>query len=187
MTEKRARKPRIGRPIKHGAHALIYRDEVIKQYPELVKYTRDAYDGLVYDLAPEGIETLSTAKRIILERLTAKLLTAGLLDIFMGEHGVLRRDPLNRQIPEAEPIVGTWLQVNHAILRDLMALGLEPKKLEPKALTPAELLEAAGDEAVERARAHAAAQDGRSGKGEEEGSGEDAPCRIRALTPGGDE
>jgi hypothetical protein len=81
------------------------------------------------------------AKQIILDRMTAKLLTAGLLDIFMGKHGILRRDRLEQKILEAEPIVATWLSINNAILRDLEALGLERKPLDIT-LTPAELADA---------------------------------------------
>ncbi len=142
MTSKKERKHRIGRPIKHGAHALIYRDEVIKQYPELVRYTRDCYDGLLSDLAPEGPETLSTAKQIILARVVSKLQVAGLLDIFMGKYGILRRaqaDGGSIIILEPEPVIATWLQVNHAILRDLTALGLERAELKPQELSPLDI------------------------------------------------
>ena len=147
-------KSRIGRPVKHGANALIYRDEIIKQFPELVRYTRDCYAGLVRDLAPEGADTLPTAKQIILDRLTAKLQTAGLLDIFMGKHGIIRRDRIDQRVLEAEPIVQTWLQVNNAIRADLQLLGLERRELGPRVLTADELVDA-----VEAERCRAKAED----------------------------
>jgi hypothetical protein len=123
----------------HGAFALVYRDEIVRQFPELTRYTRDVYDGLMEDLAPEGKDTLPVAKRIILDRLLSKLLTAGLLDIYLGQHGILQRGALERKVLECEPAVNTWLAVNHAILRDLQALGLERKELEPLDLNPLEI------------------------------------------------
>lgn len=124
-----------GRRPKHGAYAIIYRDEILKQYPELARYTLDCRDGLVKDLAPGGLDTLSMAKQIILDRLISKLLAVGVLDIFLGKNGVIRRDRLDQRVLEAEPIVATWLSVNNAILRDLEALGLERKALEATPMT----------------------------------------------------
>ena len=149
---KDAPKRHPGRQIKHGAYALIYREEILKKYPEVARYAMDCRAGLVKDLAPGGPDTLSTARIIVLDRLTAKLLTAGLLDVFLGEHGIIRRDRLDQRVLEAEPIVQTWLSINHAILKDLEALGMERRSLEA-IMTPAELLEAvARDAEVEAAQ-----------------------------------
>jgi hypothetical protein len=156
VTNKRQFKRRIGNPPKHGADALVYRKEIIEQYPELVRYARECHAGLVADLAPEGEDTLSTAKQIILARLTSKILTAGLLDIYLGKNGVIRRDRLDQRVLECEPAVQVWLQVNNAIRRDLETLGLERRQLEPRVLTPAELL---AEVAGERADTPAQAQD----------------------------
>jgi len=150
---KDAPKRRPGRQIKHGAYALIYREEILKKYPEVARYAMDCRAGLVKDLAPGGPDTLSTAKMIVLDRLTAKLLTAGLLDVFLGEHGLIRRDRLDQRVLEAEPIVQTWLSVNHAILKDLEALGMERKALEAIVLSTEEMIVAVNEE---RAAAKAA-------------------------------
>ena len=166
MTRKTGLKRRIGRPTKHGADALIYRDEIIKQYPELVSYTRDCRDGLERDLAPEGADSLPMAKQIILDRLTAKLQTAGLLDIYLGKHGILRLDRLDQRVLETEPAVQVWLQVNHAILRDLLALGLERRELGPRVLSPLEIAAEIDAEKAAQGDGKASCSGNRAGEGE---------------------
>ena len=158
-TPKRTKfKRRIGNPPKHGAGAIVYRKEIIEQFPELVRYARECRADLASDLAPGGEQTLSAAKRIILDRLNSKILTAGLLDIYMGQHGILRRDRLEAKVLEAEPALESWLHVNRAILRDLMALGLERVELKEKVMTIEELTLVARkeswamDEAARKAR-----------------------------------
>lgn len=163
-TKKKLR--RLGHQPKHGAQALVFRKEIIEQYPELVRYARECRDGLIRDLAPEGEDTLSTAKQIVLDRLQSKLLTAGLLDIFLGKNGVIRRDRLDQRVLEAEPCVQTWLQVNHAILRDLQALGLERVELGPRNVTPDQmLLDAHADVVAQEAAKDAEVEDKAHGAG----------------------
>lgn len=163
MSSKKGRKRRIGRPSKHGARALVYRDAIIREHPELVRYTRDCYDGLLADLAPEGPDTLGTAKRIVLSQVIEGLQIKGLLSIYLGEHP---RAPL----PELAPVITLWLQTSAAVLKNLSALGLEPVELEPKILTPQELLaQAAEEDAAREAAARAEA-----GQGEGDDAGKDA-------------
>ena len=150
---KDAPKRHPGRQIKHGAYALIYREEILKKYPEVARYAMDCRAGLVKDLAPGGPDTLSTARMIVLDRLTAKLLTAGLLDVFLGEHGIIRRDRLDQRVLEAEPIVQTWLSINHAILKDLEALGLERKALDAELTVLDVIAECDKDKAAKAAEA----------------------------------
>jgi hypothetical protein len=137
---KAAPRRRPGREIKHGAYSIVYREEIVKRYPELVRYTQDCHAALLKDLAPGGPDTLSAAKGILLDRLTSKLLTAGLLDIYLGQQGIIRRDRLDQRVLECEPAVATYLQVNNAIRHDLVVLGLERVNLEPHVLTPDELM-----------------------------------------------
>lgn len=175
MSEKpRKSKRGPGRPVKHGAKALVYRDEVCRQYPELVRYTRDTYDDLVADLAPEGIDSMPAAKRVLLDGLLGKLQTRGLCEIYMGQHGILRRDQVEKHVIEAEPIVETWLRVNHAILRDLQALGLEKVKLAPRELTPQELLDLAAEEQSQASEDAPCRVENAPGRPQERRSGEDA-------------
>jgi len=129
-----------GRQVKHGAYSIVYREEMVKRHPELARYVQDCHNALLADLAPEGPETLSAAKTILLDRCTAALLMAGQLEIYLGTHGLLRRDRLDQKVIEAEPALESWLHVNRAILRDLEALGLERVELGPRNLTPDEML-----------------------------------------------
>jgi hypothetical protein len=188
---KRKKKRRTGRPPMHGAFALVYRDEVVRQFPELTRYTRDVYDGLLDDLAPEGKDTLPIAKRIILDRLLSKLLTAGLLDIYLGQHGILQREALARKTLECEPAVNTWLAVNHAILRDLQALGLERKELEPRDISPLDIAaeidakKAASKDVLSEIVHPGASQGHKTGKGEDnetdhDQTGQAAPAAANA-------
>ena len=147
-----------GRQVKHGAYSIVYREEMVKRHPELARYVQDCHNALLADLAPEGPETLSAAKTLLLDRCTAALLMAGQLEIYLGTHGLLRRDRLDQKILEAEPALESWLHVNRAILRDLMALGLERVELKEKVMTIEELTLVARteswamDEAARKAR-----------------------------------
>ena len=122
-TPKPKTKRRIGRPPKHGARAIVYRADLIREYPEVVRLTRDWWDGMVADLG--GPAALTTAQEVLLSRVISKVQTAALIEIWLGKHGILRRDSLDRKLLEAEPIVATWLSINNAIRADLQLLGIK--------------------------------------------------------------
>ena len=150
-----------GRPVKHGANAIIYREEVIKKHPELVRYVRATYAALLRDLAPGDPDGLSAARRVLLDRMASLLLTAGLLDTYISKNGIIRKDRLEQRVLECEPCVQTLLSVNTAILKGLLALGLERRTLDVT-MTPEQMLLDAHADVV----AQEAAKDGQGGDGD---------------------
>jgi hypothetical protein len=75
---------------------------------------------------------LTAARRIILDRLFSKLATVRLLEAWLTENP--------NQILMAAAATGLWLSTNTAILKDLLALGLDRRALEAEVLTPDELM-----------------------------------------------
>jgi len=115
--------------------------------------------GIVRDICPEGPEHLSTARRILLDRLMSKLAWARLAEEYLAAFGLLKPDKLKEKTLEAHPLMAFWLSVNNQITRDLAILGLDRKALEVVDLTPMELLAAAAEDAATES--------------------EDAPCRVQ--------
>jgi hypothetical protein len=160
---KAAPRRRPGREIKHGAYSIVYRDEIVKQYPELARYTQDCHAALLKDQAPGGPATLSAAKQIVLDGLSSKLQTWGLLNIFLGTHGIIRRDRLDQRILECEPAVATLLQVWHSIRMDLQLLGIEKVEIQPTVMTVEELTLAVRKEQAEMTEQAARDKEGVAG------------------------
>ncbi len=110
---------------KHGGYSIAHKAELLQRRPEIQQYLKTVRRDLIRDLAPEGEIHLSAARRIILDRLFSKLSTVRLLEAWLAENPA--------QILEAVAATGLWLSTNTAILKDLLALGLDRKVLEAEA------------------------------------------------------
>ena len=132
---------------RHGGYSVAHKDELLRRHPEIQLYLKVVRRGLIRDLSPEGEAHLTTARHLLLDRLMQKLATVRLVETYLSEHGILRRDKLEQKVLDAEPITTVWLALNNQIRADIQLLGIERKSLEAVVLTPAELLlEAAKDE-----------------------------------------
>lgn len=168
MISKAKDKPRNtgGRPVKHGIYAIVHREEAVKRHPELVRYSQAFHRELLRDLDPEG-RGLPAAQRVIVDGLVAKVMSRGLCEVYLGEHGLLRRDRLAEKVLEAEPLTDLWLAIGNSIRRDLALLGLDRRLPEPRVLTPEEMLEEAAQDARD-------AQPSRTTAGNSGSEGQDA-------------
>jgi hypothetical protein len=116
---------------KHGIYATSpHQEAIFARHPEITAYLRIVRRGLVRDLSPEGEAHMSTAKHVILDRLMGKLKMSGLIEAYLAENGIIRRDKLAQKVLEPEPITSLWLALNHQIRLDLQLLGLERKALD---------------------------------------------------------
>jgi len=127
---KKADRIPYGPLARHGGYSVAHKDELLKRHPEIQRYLKVVRRGLIRDTCPEGEEHLTMARRLVLDRLMQKLATARLIETYLSENGFLRRDRAARKVLEAEPIMTTWLALNHQIRLDLQLLGLERKALD---------------------------------------------------------
>ena len=160
-TIKRERVP-AGPLARHGGYSVAHKDELLKRHPEIQLYLKVVRRGLIRDLSPEGEAHLTTARHIILDRLMQKLATVRLVETYLSEHGILRRDRLEQKVLDAEPITTMWLALNNQIRSDIQLLGLDRKSIDVTAMTPDEMLLDAHADVV----AQEAAKDGQGGDGD---------------------
>ena len=136
---KKKRTPKSPFPIIHGAYCP---DRVARETQYLWAVRR----RLLHDLSPEGPAHLSEARNLIIERLLAKLSVVHILEKYLADNPP--------ELLKAGASTGLWLSTGNAILKDLLALGLDRRSMEMPILSPQELLAAAGqDVAEEEARA----------------------------------
>lgn len=126
---KKKRKPRRGRPPKHGGYSLIVKDEILKDHPHLRRYLQDCRDGLVQDVAGSE-DRLTEQQRIMIDRIISRLSICRLIEVYIEKYGAFRRDKLKRyKILELEPALGlNYLAFSNSIDRALVALGLNKKQ-----------------------------------------------------------
>jgi len=153
----------LGPLARHGGWSWAHGHEIAKRHPEIQLYLKVIRRDLIRDLCPEGEAHLPTAKAILVSRLMQKLATTRIIETYLAEHGLLRRDKLEKdKILEGEPILTHWLALQTQIRKDLLALGLERRALDVTPLSPDEMLLAAHADVV----AQEAAKDGQGGDGD---------------------
>ena len=168
---KKADRGPYGPLAKHGGYSVAHKDALLKRHPEIQLYLKVVRRGLIRDTCPEGEEHMTMARHVVLDRLMGKLATVRLIETYLSENGIIRRDKLALKILDAEPITALWMSLNHAIRQDLELLGLDRKPLDIT-LTPADLAdEIMADKAARAAeKGPVVPQDGRSS--------EDAPVPL---------
>ena len=115
---------------------MAHGDDIARRHPEIRVYLKVVRRDLIRDLCPEGEEHLPTAKAILVSRLMQKLATTRIIEEYLSEHGLLRRDRLTKEkILEGEPIMGHWLALQTQIRKDLQALGMERRAIDVTPLT----------------------------------------------------
>jgi hypothetical protein len=155
-TRARARKRLAPGPLKRqGGYSLAIspemEDALLTQHPEILTYIRRLRKGFIVDICPEGEAFLSTAKRLLLDRLCQKVGWLRVLETYVAKAGMLRRDSLAKGVLSEMPILNFWSNLSNSLRRDLELLGLERRPLEVEALEVGELMEAVARESVQDA------------------------------------
>ena len=131
---------------RHGGYSVTHKDKIIRWHQGIQLYLKVVRKGLIRDLSPEGEDHMTTARHIILDRLMQKLATSRLIEHHLAEHP--------EEILAAASVTGLWMSINNAILKDLLALGLERKALDAIVLSGDALIDAVEEErAAARAKA----------------------------------
>jgi hypothetical protein len=120
------------RPRSHGGYSYLTTGALPEHRANILSYLMAARQGLIQDLGPTEND-LSTAKIILIDRITTKLGVIRCVEEYIRENSVMAGDDL------APSLKASYLAYNNSLRLDLQALGLE-KKGEAM-LTPYEIVE----------------------------------------------
>lgn len=132
-SKKRRRKP--GPIPRHGGYSLLTRGTLPERRRYIAPYLTAVREGLVRDLAARE-EDLSTAQRVLIDRVITFLGVVRLIEEHAREHGLLDSSG------KLKSGIGTghYLSFNRFIKEALALLGIERRQLEQEAMTLADVI-----------------------------------------------
>ncbi|MDP2928989.1 MAG: hypothetical protein Q8O01_02860 [Candidatus Omnitrophota bacterium] len=123
-----------GRPSRHGGYTFLTRAEIPERRSYLRAYLSEAREGLIRDLGPMEAD-LSTAQKILIDRIITKLAVLRLIEESCHDNGVFDKG-------EIVPALGNnYLAFDNSIRLSLQALGIQ-KKTEGRILDLSEYIRA---------------------------------------------
>lgn len=131
-------KSRRGRPPKHGGYSLLSRGEIPENRRYISNYLSEVREGLIEDLGPTE-EDLSTAQRVLINRVVSKLGIIRCVEKYIRENSVIVGNDL------APSLRASYLAYNNSIRLDLQTLGIE-KRASDRVLAPYEIAAKTGKE-----------------------------------------
>jgi len=152
MKAKSQKKGKPGPLARHGGYSLLTRGTLPERRRYIAPYLTAVREGLIHDLA-KSEEDLTTAQRVLVDRVTTFLGCIRLMEEHAREHGLL--DAAGRL--RSGIGTGHYLGFNRFVKEALALLGVERRTMESE-LTPAEIARIVDEEA--------AGQEGESGNGE---------------------
>lgn len=120
------------RPRSHGGFSFIVQGALPSHRSNILGYLMAVRQGLIQDLGPTEND-LSTAKIVLIDRITTKLGVIRCVEEHIRENSVMAGDEL------APSLKASYLAYNNSLRLDLQALGLEKKG--EAILTPYEIVE----------------------------------------------
>lgn len=121
---KKKRKARIGRPPKHGGWSLlVYKGKLPENRKYISRWLTGVREGLILDLGPTE-EDLSTAERVLIDRVISKLGVIRCIEEYIRENSVMVGQDL------APSLRTSYLAYNNSVRLDLTALGINSKKAD---------------------------------------------------------
>jgi len=120
------------RPRAHGGYSFIAQGALPEHRSNILRYLMAVRQGLIQDLGPTEND-LSTAKIVLIDRITTKLGVIRCVEEHIRENSVMAGDDL------APSLKASYLAYNNSLRLDLQALGLEKKG--EAILTPYEIVE----------------------------------------------
>ena len=122
-SKKRRRKP--GPIPRHGGYSLLTRGTLPERRRYIAPYLTAVREGLIHDLA-ESEEKLSTAQKVLIDRIITFLGVVRLIEEHAREHGLLDSSgKLKSGIG-----TGQYLSFNRFIKEALALLGIERREVE---------------------------------------------------------
>lgn len=128
MSAKSKKKRRKPGPIpRHGGYSLLTTGRLPERRRYIAPYLTAVREGLIHDLAA-GEEDLSTAQRVLIDRVVTFLGVVRLIEEHAREHGLLDSSG------KLKSGIGTghYLSFNRFIKEALALLGLDRRELEPE-------------------------------------------------------
>ena len=123
-TTKKKKKPRLGRPPKHGGYSLLTaKGELPENRKYVRRYLTEVREGLIEDIGGTE-ESLTTAQRVLIDRIVSKLGVVRCIEEHIRENTVMTGHDL------APSLRGSYLAYNNSIRLDLQALGVDKRKGE---------------------------------------------------------
>ncbi len=120
------------RPRCHGGYSYLTTSALPEHRSHILGYLMAVRQGLIHDLGPTEDE-LSTAKIVLIDRITTKLGVIRCVEEHIRENSVMAGNDL------APSLKASYLAYNNSLRLDLQALGLEKKG--DAILTPYEIVE----------------------------------------------
>ena len=120
------------RPRSHGGYSYLTTGALPEHRSNILGYLMAVRQGLIQDLGPTEND-LSTAKIVLIDRVTTKLGVIRCVEEHIRENSVMVSDDL------APSLKTSYLAYNNSLRLDLQALGLEKKG--EAILTPYEIVE----------------------------------------------
>ena len=124
--KKKKRGPRPGTKYRHGGYSLMMRGILPERRRYVGVYLTEVREGLIHDLAAKE-EDLSTAQRVLIDRVITFLGVARLIEEHAREQGIL--DSRGRL---SQGLTGHYLSFNRFIKETMALLGLEKRQVEPE-------------------------------------------------------
>jgi hypothetical protein len=170
-TEKKRAGRKQGVKVRHGAYSLIARGDLPENRRYLREHLTACREGLISDLGPKE-EDLSTAQRILIDRVIGKLGVLRCLEEYAREQGVIKKGKLS------SPLEHNFLAWSNSLRLDLQALGIS-KRAGERVLSPLEIAAEIDAEKVEKSAGKAqeraeSPQGGQSPEAESPGQGSEA-------------
>jgi hypothetical protein len=131
MKRRKGKKPgpKPGNKYRHGGYSLLTRGTLPQRRRYIGPYLMAVREGLIHDLA-KSEEDLSTAQRVLVDRIVTFLGVVRLIEEHAGQYGVL--DSKGR--PSCG-LTGHYLTFNRQIKEMLALLGMERRAVDEEALT----------------------------------------------------
>jgi len=154
--EKRRPGRKPGVKVRHGGYSLLMRGTLPERRRYIGHYLTVVREGLIQDLAPRE-ENLSTAQRVMIDRVITFLGVVRLIEEHAREHGIL-----DSKGELTSGLTAHYLSFNRHIKDCLALLGIEKRRAE-EVLTPWQI---AAEVDKESAEAEREAQEKAAGQGE---------------------
>ena len=120
------------RPRSHGGYSYLTTGALPEHRSNILGYLMAVRQGLIQDLGPTEND-LSTAKIVLIDRITTKLGVIRCVEEHIRENSVMAGDDL------APSLKASYLAYNNSLRLDLQTLGLDKK--QEAILTPFEIVE----------------------------------------------
>jgi hypothetical protein len=110
----------MAKKLKHGVHTLAKSGQ----------FDQEFYLDLVNDYG--GLEEIGTARKALCKQAAWRRLLLENIMLFIAESGVFVSDRRHSKNPKVSPLVALATSIMNALRQDLLALGLDKRRIEKR-------------------------------------------------------